>query len=50
MPLSSLVSADKDQMVSVTAIESEVCGSCVGEINVLLEVENSEAGLYYGSK
>ena len=32
-------------MVSVMAIRSEIFGSCVGEINILVEVENSEVWL-----
>ena len=37
-------------MVSVMAIENEAFGSCVGEINVLEEVENSEVWLCCGLK
>ena len=33
-------------MASVMAIGSEVFGSCGREINVSVEVENGEAGLY----
>ena len=35
-------------MVSVMVIEGEVTGSCVGEINVLVEVENSVVWLSCG--
>ena len=37
-------------MASVMAIGSEVFGSCVGEINVSVEVENSEVWLCCGLK
>ena len=37
-------------MVSKMAIENEVFGSCVGEINVSVEIENGGALLCYGWK
>ena len=37
-------------MESVMAIESEVCGSCAGEANVLVVVENIEVWLCCGWK
>ena len=37
-------------MVSVMAIESDVFGSCIGEIDVSVEVENSEVWLCCGWK
>ena len=36
--------------MSVMAIGSEICGSCVGEIDVSVEVENSEVWLCCGWK
>jgi hypothetical protein len=37
-------------MASVMAIESEVFGSCVGEIDVSVEIENRDAWLCCGWK
>ena len=37
-------------MMSVMAIESEVSGSCVGEINVSAEIEKSGAWFCCGCK